>query len=189
MIITLQHPFFVILTRRRMRVRTPRVLRMFAAATMVAAAGLAVTPAAAVAEPVSTLAAKCVTGSGSTWYDLGSPYSGTLHGVRVTLQTARVGGAARAIVHPGAGYTYRSGDIISIDRSINSFPQFSPDGNAWTTSEVQARGGWDYCESTLHSVDSIRTGPVEGVNNAVRVCLRRSGALQCTNSWYVDIDG
>lgn len=157
--------------------------RMMLLVAVIASSLIVATPAQA--------AAKCVTRTGTLYYDLASPYSVTLHGVRVTLQTARAssggvpsgGGAARAIVHPGSGYAYRTGDIISIDRSIASV---SPAGNPWTTSEISALGGWDYCESTLHSPDSIRTTSVDGYHNAVRVCLRRGGALQCGNSWYSD---
>ncbi|RSM86230.1 hypothetical protein DMH04_13705 [Kibdelosporangium aridum] len=136
-------------------------------------------------------AARCVGRTGMLYYDKGYPYSVTLHGFQVTLQTARVGsngnpnggGAARAIIHPGSSYRYRAGDIISIDRSISAL---SPSSNPWSTDDIHRFGGWDYCESTLHSPDSIRTTTVDGYHHAVRVCFRRSGSVQCSNSWYSD---
>ncbi|MET8976289.1 hypothetical protein ABZX85_11805 [Streptomyces sp. NPDC004539] len=159
--------------------------------TLRTAAAAALTAGLILTFPQPAQAAKrCVSQSGSVWYDLASPYSGSLNGAWVTLQTARSNGAARAIVHPGSSYRFRSGDILSIDRSIRELPKYDPQtGKPWKTHRIEQMGGWDYCESTLHSTDSIRTGPIDGLRHATRVCLRRGTSLQCTNDWYVDTNG
>lgn len=118
-------------------------------------------------------------GSSSASGDL--RYPATLHGATVRLYSHTADASVKATVS-GA----RSGDILSVDRS-----NFRVSGTAGhyfkSTSWVQSHGTWDYCEKKLSGTSASIAG-IDGAHRYVRVCLRRSGALQCTNIWYGDND-
>ncbi|WP_191839075.1 hypothetical protein [Catellatospora chokoriensis] len=119
-----------------------------------------------------------VTKSGATG-DL--RYPATLHNATIKLYSHSGDASVKAEVS-GA----RSGDILSVDRS-----NFLVTGTAeyyWqSTSWMQTQGTWDYCEKTLTG-SSATIKDMDGAHRWIRVCLRRSGALQCTNVWYGDND-
>jgi hypothetical protein len=110
-------------------------------------------------------------------------YPATLHGATITLQTHSADASVRVTASG-----LRQGDVLSVDRSnfrVAGSAEYYFQSTAW----VQARGTWDYCESPPMSGSGIAV--IEGVDGAhryIRTCLRRSGALQCTNMWYGDND-
>ncbi|SCF46434.1 hypothetical protein GA0070564_11376 [Micromonospora mirobrigensis] len=109
-------------------------------------------------------------------------YPATLHGKTVHLYT-NVANASVVATVDGAS----TGDVVSIDRSV-----FRVSGTAdhyfKTTAQIQALGTWDYCEKTATSSGKLTSKRIDGAHHYVRVCLRHSGALQCTNVWYGDND-
>lgn len=108
-------------------------------------------------------------------------YPASLHGETVRLYSHSADASVKATVS-GA----QAGDILSVDRS--NFLVTGGGSHYWqTTSWIQSQGTWDYCEKTLTGTSATIEG-VDGAHRYVRVCLRRSGALQCTNIWYGDND-
>jgi hypothetical protein len=126
-----------------------------------------------------------VLGAGEVEVSFGSTgdmkYPATLHGRKVRLFTDSGNASAYAVA------LLQPGDILSIDRSNFEVRGPRSDHNWLTTSEVQARGDWDYCEVTGPG-SQIATPRIDGAHRAVRVCLRHNGGLQCTNIWYADND-
>jgi hypothetical protein len=108
-------------------------------------------------------------------------YPATLHGRTVRLITDSGNASAYA------GALLQAGDVLSIDRSNFEVRGPRSDHNWLTTTDVQSRGTWDYCEVTGPGV-YVTTPRIDGAHRAVRVCLRHNGGLQCTNIWYADND-
>jgi hypothetical protein len=106
----------------------------------------------------------------------GGHYPVTLHGTTVYLCHNR------AVVNAYAGANLKSGDILSIDKSKNEVTG----KEWWQTHEIEAEGGWNYWEA--RGTGWTETTEVDNYKNATRVCLRRSGALQCANWWFADQD-
>ncbi len=107
-------------------------------------------------------------------------YPVQLHGRTVILYTGRR--TAKAYASAGG---LGQNDILSIDRSRNAFIGNDLDHKWPYTHQVAANGGWDYCEDKSGR-STQKTPTVDGYQHAVRVCLRRNGALQCSNVWYSD---
>jgi hypothetical protein len=144
------------------------------------------TPADAAAPATPAPTALC--GSIPDWYwQVGTNWEGqgypvTLHGTTVRLYSGGDTGGAYAKIWRGL----RSDEILSIDRSRAEF--VGEYRYTWPlTSQVEVKG-WDYCERHGPTVGYGQTPSVDGFHHAVRVCLRRAGALQCSNVWYSDQD-
>ncbi|MEV4411415.1 hypothetical protein [Catellatospora sp. NPDC049609] len=162
-------------------------------AALVLLASSTVVVADAVAAPPASAAAYChynnvaATGAYLPVEKTGSTgdmrYPATLHGATLTLYSHTADASAKVTVDNG-----RVGDVVSIDRS-NYLVTGTGESYFQTTSWVQSHGTgtWDYCEKTLTGTSGSLAG-IDGAHRWIRVCLRRSGALQCTNIWYGDND-
>jgi hypothetical protein len=165
------------------RIRRVAALVLLASSTVVAADAVAAVPASAAANchynNVATTGYYAqVDRTGSTG-DM--RYPATLHNATLTLYSHTADASVKVSVSNG-----RAGDIVSVDRS-NFLVTGTADHYFQPTSWVQARGTWDYCEKTLSGTSASLQG-IDGAHRWIRVCLRRSGALQCTNIWYGDND-
>lgn len=109
----------------------------------------------------------------------------SLHDTRVYLCYSDVATSPNGLPFRAWAKAYmRSGDILSIDRSIGDI-----NSTEWpTTSTVQSEGGgWTYKETTSRG-GWTTAGYMEAFYNAVRICVRHNGALQCQNVWFADHD-
>lgn len=144
----------------------------------ITAALLAASAVVVTAEPAQA-DARCHTTWEIAYRDVGTHYPVTLHGTTVALQSGSPNGSARARA------TLRTGDILTLDRS-----KYQTTRKWSTTTQVMNElNGYDYCGVTATSGGTWYTPQIEGYQNAIRVCLRRGGALQCANWWYADQDG
>ncbi|MGW1887428.1 hypothetical protein [Streptomyces sp. NPDC001970] len=143
----------------------------------ITAALLAASAVAVTAEPAQA-AAHCHTTWEIGYKNVGTHYPVTLHGTTVYLQSGSPNGSARAYAN------LRTGDILTLDRSKYQTTR------TWstTTQVMNELNGYDYCGITASSNGTRYTQQIEGYQNAIRVCLRRGGALQCSNMWYADQD-
>ncbi|GGT33542.1 hypothetical protein [Streptomyces chromofuscus] len=140
---------------------------------VLAASAVAVTTEPAQADAI------CHTTWEIAYRDVGTYYPVTLHGTTVYLQSGSPNGSARAKA------SLRAGDILTLDRS-----KYQTTRKWSTTTQVMNElNGYDYCGITASTSGTHYTQQIEGYQNAIRVCLRRSGALQCSNMWYADQDG
>jgi hypothetical protein len=76
--------------------------------------------------------------------------------------------------------------ILSVDRHRKEVTE----KEFWSTTEIEAKGGgWDYWEERSKGNENwVETSQHDNYKNAMRVCLRRNGALQCANTWFADQD-